>query len=314
MAGGAAMSGCGPPWAAQANIRTETFTYKKVEELAIRAAVHRPDDAQRRPVLVWLHGGALIMGHRDGMDTRLKAMALEDGYVIVSIDYRLAPETKLPAIIEDLEDAFTWVHREGPRLFAADPDRVAVAGGSAGGYLTLTAGFRARPRPRVLLSLWGYGDLVGDWYSRPSQHARHHQVKLTREQAFAQVSGPPIADSRDRKGDGGAFYQYCRQLGIWPNQVAGWNPHTETDKFIPYMPVRNVSKSYPPTVLVHGTADTDVPYEQSTLMAEEFKKHGVDYELITLPDAEHGLAGADPERIAAAYRNAWEFVARHMKE
>jgi dipeptidyl aminopeptidase/acylaminoacyl peptidase len=78
------------------------------------------------------------------------------------------------------------------------------------------------------------------------------------------------------------------------------------------MPVRNVTKDYPPTVLVHGTKDTDVPYEQSTLMAAEFKKHGVEHELITVPDAEHGLAGGDPERITAAYQSAWEFVLRHL--
>lgn len=160
----------------------------------------------------------------------------------------------------------------------------------------------------MLLSLWGYGDLVGDWYSRPSPQARHHQAKLSRDEALAQVSGPPIADARDRKGNGGAFYQHCRQHGIWPKEVSGWDPHTETDMFVPYMPVRNVTKDFPPTVLVHGTKDTDVPYEQSTLMAAEFKRHGVAHELITVPDAEHGLAGADPERVAAAYQSAWNFL------
>ena len=277
-AGHAGLASVAPLFAAdQPKVRMQTFVYKKAGSLEIKADVHRADDTESRPVLVWIHGGALIMGHREGIDGRLKRMAVDVGYVLVSLDYRLAPETKMPGIIEDLEDAFKWVREQGPKLFAADARRIAVAGGSAGGYMTLTAGFRVKPRPTVLLSFWGYGDLVGDWYSRPSPHPRHQQVKMTREQALAQVSGPPIADSRDRKGDGGAFYQHCRQHGIWPKEVSGWDPHTETEKFVPYMPARNVTKDYPPTVLVHGTKDTDVPYEQSTLMAAELKKHGVEH-------------------------------------
>ena len=78
---------------------------------------------------------------------------LEAGHVLISLDYRLAPETQLAEIVHDVEDAFDWIRRNGPRLFKIDPTRIAVAGGSAGGYLTLTSGFRVRPRPAVLLSL-----------------------------------------------------------------------------------------------------------------------------------------------------------------
>ena len=75
------------------------------------------------------------------------------GFVIVSIDYRLAPETKLPAIIEDVQDAWRWLRQEGPKRFGIDPERMAAAGGSAGGYLTLMTGFCLKPRPRALVSL-----------------------------------------------------------------------------------------------------------------------------------------------------------------
>jgi acetyl esterase/lipase len=280
--------------------------------LEIKADVHRADDEQIRPVVVWIHGGALINGHRASVSGRVKQDLLDAGYAIVSIDYRLAPETQLPEIIADVEDAFRWVRREGPKLFRADADKIAVMGGSAGGYLTLTSGFRVDPKPVVLVAFWGYGDLVGDWYSKPSPHPRHHQSKLSREEAYRQVSGPPISDSRERKGDGGAFYQFCRQQGLWPKAVSGWDPHTETEKFFPYMPVKNVTKEYPPTLLIHGTKDTDVPYEQSAMMAAEFKKHGVEHRLLTIAGGEHGLGGGDPEEIDAAYRAALEFVNRHM--
>jgi acetyl esterase/lipase len=292
--------------------QVETYVYKKVGKLEIKADVYRPAHGGIRPVIVSIHGGALIVGHREWIDRRMKDELLKRGYIIVSIDYRLAPETKLPDIIEDIEDAFLWVRREGKKLFDADVDRIGVMGSSAGGYLTLTSGFRIEPRPKVLVSFFGYGDLIGDWYSKPSAHDRHNQIKLTKEEASAEVSGPSVSDSRNRPGDGGAFYQHCRQHGYWPEAVSGWDPHAEVEKFKPYMPFYNVTKDYPPTALIHGTSDTDVPYEQSEMMAAEFKAKGISHEFITIPHAEHGLHGGDPKLIDAAYRRAIEFIEKHL--
>ena len=311
-AGGASLLLSGLSLAEEQNVRVTTYTYKKVGKLEIRADVHRPNDEITRPVVVWIHGGALMGGYRGWINPRVKEMMLGAGYVIVSIDYRLAPETKLSRIIEDLEDAFKWVQQKGPTLFHAETSKIAVMGDSAGGYLTLTSGFRVRPRPAVLVSFWGYGDLVGDWYSRPSPHPRHNRVKVSKEEAYRQVSGPPISDSRDREGNQTLFYLYCRQHGLWPKGVSGWDPHSEVEKFVPYLPVRNVTKDYPPTMLIHGTNDTDVPYEQSVMMAEQFREHGVEHKLVTIPGGEHGLDGGDPKLINAAYASALAFVQRHM--
>jgi acetyl esterase/lipase len=295
-----------------AEVQMQTYAYKRVGDLEIKANVYREDDEKVRPVIVWIHGGALIMGGREGVSGRVKEMFLDAGYTIVSIDYRLAPETKLPMIIEDVEDAFRWIREKGPELFRIDNSRIAVLGGSAGGYLTLVTGFRVKPHPTVLVAFWGYGDLIGDWYSQPSPHPRHQRSKITEDKVRRQVSGPPIANSRDRKGNGGAFYQFCRQRGIWPKEVSGWDPHREARKYEPYMPLNNVTRNYPPTLLIHGTEDTDVPYEQSVVMADEFKKYGIDHKLITIADGEHGLAGGDPTRIDLAYERAFQFVHERM--
>jgi acetyl esterase/lipase len=294
--------------------RVQTYVYKRVGPLDIHADVYRFTDETMRPAVVWIHGGALIVGNRAGISDPVRQMATDNGYVLVSIDYRLAPETKLPEIIQDVEDAFRWLRTDGPNLFGVDPNRIAVVGSSAGGYLTLTSGFRVTPRPRVLVSFFGYGDLVGAWYSQPSPHPRHHQSKLGSDAAWRQVSGPPISDSRNRAGDGGAFYQYCRQQGTWPQAVSDWDPHTEAERFFPFMAVKNVTRDFPPTVLIHGTEDTDVPYEQSVMMAKEFESHGVEYELLSIKGAEHGLGGGDPQEVAAAYRGAFEFLKRHLEK
>ena len=303
-------AGCRP---SRSRAQVTTHTYKSVEGLEIRADVHHAQDDRVRPIAVWIHGGALIMGRRQGVPQALMDRLIEAGFAVVSIDYRLAPETKLAAIIEDVEDAFAWIRDQGPDLFRADPERIAVLGSSAGGYLTLTAGYRVDPRPQALVSFWGYGDLIGPWYSTPSPHDRHRRIVMTREQALAQVSGPPISNSDDRDGNGGAFYLHCRQHGIWPKEVSGWDPVSEAEMFIPYMPLKNVTPNYPPTLLVHGTADTDVPYEQSTLMAEEFRRHEVRHELLTFEGAEHGIGGSSSAESDKAYSAAVAFLQAEIR-
>src|SRR4051812_40437927 len=74
--------------------RRETYTYKTVGDCAIKANVIRPATRDPLPVAVWIHGGALIMGDRHGIDRTLRDELVNAGYALVSIDYRLAPETK----------------------------------------------------------------------------------------------------------------------------------------------------------------------------------------------------------------------------
>ena len=159
-------------WAAAPALTVTTVTYKEVGEVKIEADVYRADDEVVRPVVVSIHGGALMMGSRKGIHDKLRDFCQTEGWAIVSIDYRLAPEVKLPTIIEDVQDAFRWLGGEGAKQFNLDARRLAVVGGSAGGYLTMMTGFCVEPRPTVLVSYWGFGDIDGPWQTQPSEHYR----------------------------------------------------------------------------------------------------------------------------------------------
>src|ERR1700722_1511046 len=74
----------------------KTYTYKTIGGLDLKADVYGADEAIRKPVVIWIHGGALMIGLRSWVDRQFQDRVLSQGYVLVSIDYRLAPETKLP--------------------------------------------------------------------------------------------------------------------------------------------------------------------------------------------------------------------------
>ena len=145
----------------------ETFTYKTIGNTAVKADVYRLAGEGLRPVIMWIHGGSLIFGNRGMLPADERDRFLRAGYVVVAIDYRLAPETKLPEILNDVEDAHRWIRDKGPALFRIDSDRVVAIGQSAGAYLALMAGARAQPRLKAVVSFYGYGDISGEWYTRP---------------------------------------------------------------------------------------------------------------------------------------------------
>lgn len=301
-------------WPLRANAAVtekQTFTYKKADGLEIQADVyHAGKSGSRRPTVIWIHGGALILGDRTGVSGQLKQRVLANDWTIVSIDYRLAPETRLPAILEDVQDACRWVREQGPQLFGADPERIAITGGSAGGYLTLCAGFLVKPAPKALVSFWGYGEVAGEWMSRPDPFYAA-QPAVPKDEAHAAVGKQPLTGAGG-KSNRGRFYLYCRQHGIWSREVTGHDPDREPKAFDAFCPLRNVSAAYPPTLFVHGDHDTDVPYEQSVLMGKELARQGVEHELLTVRGGGHGLAGVEPAIAEQAYDRAAEFLKKRL--
>lgn len=290
------------PAKASSAVVEKSFVYKMVNGTPLNAYVYRLPGEAAQPVLIHFHPGALMMGKArltiEGKGKSYKSDLLEMGYTIVSVEYRLAPAAKLAEIVEDVKDAWRWLHENGPKLFGADLQRVGVMGTSAGGYLALMSGHCMKPRPQMVLSISGYGEILGDWYTKPAKF--YCQKPMVREeQAFRSKAEMEL-------------YVYCRQNGLWPKVVSGHDPATEPKWFEPYCPLRNVTKDFPPTMLVHGEKDDDVPYEQAVLMDKAMTARGVEHQFVSRPDGGHGVllfAGPAGKKITG---QIIAFVEKHL--
>jgi acetyl esterase len=110
-------------------------------EIPIR--IYRPSSASGQPVLVYLHGGGMVMGSNHAFEPLARTIAAESNATVVSVDYRLAPESPPPAQFDDAYTATAWVADNADRL-GVDPARLAVVGDSAGGSLAAAGALAAR--------------------------------------------------------------------------------------------------------------------------------------------------------------------------
>jgi acetyl esterase len=114
----------------------------------IRIRIYRPSTESRHPTLpalVYLHGGGWVIGSLDTHDGVCRALCARTPCVVVSVDYRLAPEHRFPAAVEDAWAATVWVWERAGELMVS-PGKVAVGGDSAGGNLAAVMALRARDR------------------------------------------------------------------------------------------------------------------------------------------------------------------------
>jgi acetyl esterase len=109
----------------------------------IPVRVYRPEGEGPLPLVVYLHGGGWAIGSIASFDTVIRALANASGAVVASVGYRLAPEHPFPAGLDDALAAVRGLHARAAEL-GADPDRMAIAGDSAGGNLATVAARRLR--------------------------------------------------------------------------------------------------------------------------------------------------------------------------
>jgi acetyl esterase len=148
---------------------------------AIGARLYRPVPEPAQPVLIYFHGGGWTLCDLDTHDATCRRLALASGAAVLSVDYRLAPEHRFPAAVDDAIDAVRWVARNGVQL-GLDPARIAVSGDSAGANLAAVACLIARdsggPPIRAQVLIVPVTDAVS---SRPSYVENAEGYYLTRD-------------------------------------------------------------------------------------------------------------------------------------
>lgn len=164
--------------------------------LPIRCYYPREAPAAGLPTLLYYHGGGFVIGDLDTHDILCRQLCVLADVLVVAVDYRLAPEHRYPAAVDDAIASFEWL-REAYAEIGADPSRVAVAGDSAGGTLAAVVAQHARDRGEALraqLLLYPVVDL-GASYPSHDEHAEIYPIpRPVLDWFWSHYLGPDRAD------------------------------------------------------------------------------------------------------------------------
>lgn len=165
--------------------------------------IYKPDTGETGPlpVMLYMHGGAFIMGSVDSVDRFVRVIANEADVIVVSLDYRLAPEAPFPAANEDAIAAFDWVVANAAAL-GGDPKRLTMGGDSAGAYLSVATAYhrleQGQPLPAAMLLYYPPGDFAMDYPSNALFDVGFGLDKWLVDLAVRDLfpSGQPVSDPR----------------------------------------------------------------------------------------------------------------------
>ncbi len=223
--------------------------------------LHRPDRALRAPALVYVHGGAWIIGHRRYQGLALMHPMAERGWVCFSVGYRLSPGATFPDHVVDVKKAIAWV-RAHAEEWGIDPDFIVLAGNSAGGHLAALAALSAN-----------------DPALQPGFASADTSVA-----ACAAFYG---------------VYDFTDRHGHWPHRTLHWLLESVVMKrrraddpaaFERASPLSRVHPGAPPFLLVHGTHDSLVPIAESRRFLEALRERSRGASaLAEIPGAQHAF-------------------------
>lgn len=238
------------------------------------------------PVIVSVHGGSWTSGTRD---QGLAVIQVDRGYAVANIDYRLAPQSIWPAQVEDAKAAVRWLRANSGR-FDLDPGRVGVIGVSAGGHIGAVLGTShgVTALEGIELGNAGYSSevqAVVDYFG-PSD------LLKIREEALPCIPGDPNDPNEP------------------PSQLLGCTLPLCPDTAATANPITYVTPDDPPFLLLHGTSDCLVPWQQSKILYDALRKAGVSAKLILVPFAGH----ADPLFLTSPIqKQVNDFLDQHLK-
>ncbi|KAH7128864.1 Alpha/Beta hydrolase protein [Dactylonectria macrodidyma] len=316
----------------------KTVVYSSPGEHDIKLDFYLPPKADGAlPAVIYYHGGGMTAGSRRDRQFPhwLYDHCQEKNYILIAADYRLCHPCTALDQIEDAKALFKFLAGEGfskalPKSVSLNTARIAVAGFSAGGYSARAACVYAEPKPAALLSGFGTG---GNWLLDHWTQGR----PATSIAKFVHLDGVPgiLADKRVVSDDyveggpatgrfaltvrwelDGTFLDGCLGrpgLGTQLNAVqyserAAVLPEDVKSAFVQLF----VTKDYPPSVFVHGTADEVVLPQESLDQHHQLKELDVKTQLLLVEDGPHGLfdftTGEPTKGSVEAYNKALRFV------
>jgi acetyl esterase/lipase len=224
----------------------------------VRVRVYRPEGAPAvAPALVWMHGGGFVLGAPEQDDALCAAYAATLSCVVVSVDYRLAPEHPFPAPIEDCFAALSWLHTQAAAQ-GVDPARIAIGGASAGGGLAAGLALLAHDRGvPVVFQLLVY----------------------------------PMVDDRttlrtDIDGGGHRLWNQSANVFGWTAYLGG--PPGGADVPAPAAPARRADLTGLPPAWI-GVGTYDLFHDEDLAYAAGLRAAGVPVDLEVVPGAFHGF-------------------------
>ena len=231
------------------------------------------------PAIVCIHGGGFRAGKREGYDKQCMTLA-QNGYVAITVTYRLAPRYQFPAAVYDCKAAVRWL-RANAAKYKIDPSRIGVTGGSAGGHLAQFLGVTNGNK-----EFEGEGNLdqssdvacVVNYYG-PSDFTKSYDKSVDAKDVLPLFFGGDLT--------------------------------TKMAEHVKGSPLTWVSEKSVPTLCIHGTEDKYVAYEQATWLVDKLKANKVEAELLTLQGAGHGFKGDDAKKADAAML---AFFDAHLKK
>lgn len=255
--------------------------------------LYMPKAGPTRPLVIWIHGGGWSRGDSRGngaitdFPAVLAGLAAR-GYVVASANYRLSGEAKFPAQIQDVNAAIAYLKMNAAR-YGIDPARVLLWGGSAGGHLAALAALTCN---------------ATDYAPEPNTG------RLGRKEALA-AKAPTISTCVQ----GAVIWYGVSEIGRFQSEnftsLMGCDC---PDKMALASPVNRVTAKAPPMLLIHGTADTEVPVTQTHALEARLKANGVPVQALYIPDVDHGFIGKTPQATRdatlMALQTTFDFIDR----
>jgi acetyl esterase len=238
--------------------RIEEIRIPQLDSGEIAAGLYVPEADVRPPLVVYMHGGGWVLGNKTSVDTLVRSLANRSGCAVLSVNYRLAPENKFPAALEDVHRSIQWVQGNAA-TYGLNGGSLAVGGDSSGANLPIATSLLCRDRggPKLAFQLLVYP---------PLDHNYH-------------------TSSYTRFGDG-VLSALSREDLVWFHSHYINNPE---DLDSPYVsPLRASSfQDLPPTLII--CAEVDPLLDEGIECATRLKNAGVPVELKVYPGMFHGF-------------------------